>query len=45
VRGCFFVLIKLQILVEDLMPRETLGVELLHEWIWIELLYVVNAWL
>ena len=44
VRGCFFVLVKLQILVENLMPRKSLSVELLHEWIWVELLYVVNAW-
>ena len=27
------------------MPWQSLLVELLHEWIWVELLYVPNAWL
>ena len=29
----------------DLVPGQSLLVELLHEWIWIEFLYVVYAWL
>ena len=36
---------ELEVAVVLLMPRKALDVELGHEWIWIELLDVVNTWL
>ena len=34
-----------QIAIKHLVPWQSLLVQLLHEWIWVELLYVPYAWL
>lgn len=37
-------LIYLQIFVHYLVPRQSVFVQLCHEWIWIEVFHVPNAW-
>ena len=36
-------LVHFQILIEYLVPRQSLLVELLHEWVWIKLFHIVNT--
>ena len=42
---CSLPLLELQVAVVDFMPRQTLLVQLFHEWIGVELLDIVDAWL